>query len=158
MVVYILTINVPVAHMVRYIMILMGKIHFESQWKGWALKIETFLGPEMSTSEAISIWAQKKSRFSGSTPSSGPSNGFAIYTVNNRYIGNFMYMSLIILYSVLYVVSFMSMSFAASMIWVSQVGRSEFTMSCSPPPPTHNILEINGDMKSAQDKYPVPKL
>ncbi len=28
-----------------------GNIHFEGHWKGWALKIETFLGPEMATSE-----------------------------------------------------------------------------------------------------------
>ncbi len=28
-------------------------------WKGWALKIETFLGPEITTSEASAIWAQK---------------------------------------------------------------------------------------------------
>jgi hypothetical protein len=34
-------------------------IHFEGHWKGWALKIETFLGPEMATSEASAIWAQK---------------------------------------------------------------------------------------------------
>ncbi len=26
---------------------------------GWALEIETFLGPEMATSEASAIWAQK---------------------------------------------------------------------------------------------------
>jgi hypothetical protein len=26
---------------------------------GWALEIETLLGPEMSTSEAIAIWGQK---------------------------------------------------------------------------------------------------
>ncbi len=39
-----------------------GKIHFEGHWKGWALKIETFLGPEMATSEAKTIWAQKSLR------------------------------------------------------------------------------------------------
>jgi hypothetical protein len=27
--------------------------------QGWALKIETFLGPEMATSEASAIWVQK---------------------------------------------------------------------------------------------------
>jgi hypothetical protein len=27
--------------------------------RGWVLKIETFLGPEMATSEASAIWAQK---------------------------------------------------------------------------------------------------
>jgi hypothetical protein len=34
-------------------------IHYEGHWKGWALEIETFLGPEMATSEASAIWAQK---------------------------------------------------------------------------------------------------
>jgi hypothetical protein len=34
-------------------------MHFEDHWKGWALKIETFLGPEMAKIEASAIWAQK---------------------------------------------------------------------------------------------------
>jgi hypothetical protein len=36
-----------------------GYIHFEGHWKGWALKIEIFLGPERATSEAIVFWAKK---------------------------------------------------------------------------------------------------
>ncbi len=32
-------------------MILMRQIYFRGHWKGWALKIETFLGPEMASSE-----------------------------------------------------------------------------------------------------------
>jgi hypothetical protein len=32
-----------------------GKIHCEGHWKGWALEIETLLGPEMATSEASAI-------------------------------------------------------------------------------------------------------
>ena len=28
-------------------------IHYEGHWKGWALEIHTFLGPEMATSEQI---------------------------------------------------------------------------------------------------------
>jgi hypothetical protein len=32
---------------------------------GWALKIETFLGPEMANSEASAIWAQKSSKTVG---------------------------------------------------------------------------------------------
>ncbi len=39
-----------------------GEIHYEVHWKGWALEIETILGPEMATNEASAIWAQK-SRF-----------------------------------------------------------------------------------------------
>jgi hypothetical protein len=34
-----------------------GKIHYEGHRKGWALEIQTFLGPEMATSEASAIWA-----------------------------------------------------------------------------------------------------
>ncbi len=30
-------------------------MHFKGHWKGWALKIEMFLGPEMTTSEASDI-------------------------------------------------------------------------------------------------------
>jgi hypothetical protein len=40
-------------------MILMGEIHFEGHWKGWALKIEIFLGPEMTTREASAIGPKK---------------------------------------------------------------------------------------------------
>ncbi len=49
--------------MARDVMILMGQIHFKGPWKGWALKIETFLGPEMAMSEAICIWAPKSRLF-----------------------------------------------------------------------------------------------
>jgi hypothetical protein len=38
---------------------------------GWALKIETFLGPEMAMSEAGHL-GPRKSRFLGPTPSNGP--------------------------------------------------------------------------------------
>jgi hypothetical protein len=31
--------------------------------RGWALTIETFLGPEMATSEARIIWVQKSREF-----------------------------------------------------------------------------------------------
>ncbi len=34
-----------------------GEINFEGHWKGWALKIEAFLGPYMTTSKASTIWA-----------------------------------------------------------------------------------------------------
>ncbi len=30
-----------------------GNIHYKGHWKGWALKIETFLGPEMVTSKPL---------------------------------------------------------------------------------------------------------
>ncbi len=36
-----------------------GNIHFEGHWKGWALKIETFLGPETVTTKASAMWALK---------------------------------------------------------------------------------------------------
>jgi hypothetical protein len=36
-----------------------GNIHYKGHCKGWTLKTETFLGPEMATSVASAIWAQK---------------------------------------------------------------------------------------------------
>ncbi len=55
-----------------------GNIYYNDHSKGWALKTaETFLGPEMAASEASAFWGTKKSRFSGPTPSNGPSNRFA---------------------------------------------------------------------------------
>ncbi len=42
-----LTINVPVVFMARYVMIFRGATSLRGV-KGWALKIETFLGPEMA--------------------------------------------------------------------------------------------------------------
>jgi hypothetical protein len=47
----------PVAYvyMAQDVMILMRATH----WKGWTLKTKTFLGPEMATSKASAIWAQK---------------------------------------------------------------------------------------------------
>ncbi len=36
---------------------------FQGLWKGWALKVETFLGPEMATGEASAIWAHKSQDF-----------------------------------------------------------------------------------------------
>ncbi len=48
-----LTINVSVVYMVQYVVVLRGQIHKKVHFKGvGALKIETFLGPEMATSEA----------------------------------------------------------------------------------------------------------
>ncbi len=38
-------------------------IHYEGHWKGWALEIKTFLGPEMAMSEASAILAQKSQDF-----------------------------------------------------------------------------------------------
>jgi hypothetical protein len=38
-----------------------AKIHYKGHWKGWALEIETFLGPETASSEA-SAMLPKKSR------------------------------------------------------------------------------------------------
>ncbi len=40
-----------------------GQIHYKVHWKGWDLKIETFLGPEISTSEASAVCAQKSRDF-----------------------------------------------------------------------------------------------
>jgi hypothetical protein len=36
-----------------------GKIRYEGHWKGWALEVQTFLGPEMSASEATAVGSKK---------------------------------------------------------------------------------------------------
>jgi hypothetical protein len=71
-----ITIIVPIVYMGRdeLIFFYVGYIHFDGHWKGWALKIKTFLGPEMAMSEA-SAFGPKKPRFSGPTPSHGLNNG-----------------------------------------------------------------------------------
>jgi hypothetical protein len=60
--------------------------HYEGHWKGWALKIETFLGHEMATSEASAIWAQKSLK----------TIKYKRH-INKRYIGNFMCTSVVAL-------------------------------------------------------------
>jgi hypothetical protein len=88
--------------------------HYEGHWKGWALKIETFLGPEMARVKRVPFGAKKveirechlgpkKSRFSGPTPSNAPSNDVALLKTikynrhkNNWYIGSFMYPSAVV--------------------------------------------------------------
>ncbi len=57
--VILMRVNVPVVYMAQYVMVLSVQHHYEGNWKGWALKTATFLGPEMATSEASAIWAQK---------------------------------------------------------------------------------------------------
>jgi hypothetical protein len=32
-----------------------GQMHYKGHWKGWALKIETFLRPEIATSDAARV-------------------------------------------------------------------------------------------------------
>jgi hypothetical protein len=72
--------------------------------------------------------------------------------IKNRYIGNFMFMSFAsgvfcILYSVLHVASFM---------WFSGPTPSNGPpLPPSPSPFVQNNLEINSDVKSAQDTLPV---
>ncbi len=57
-----LTLNVPVVFMARYVMILRGATvqhHYEGHWKGWALKIKTFLGPEMARVKRVPFGPKK---------------------------------------------------------------------------------------------------
>jgi hypothetical protein len=44
--------TVPVVCTAQDVMVLIGEILFEGNWKGWALKIETCLGPKASASGA----------------------------------------------------------------------------------------------------------
>ncbi len=54
----ILTIDVLV-FMARYVMVLRGATSLEGHWKGWALKIETFLGPEMARAKRVPFGPKK---------------------------------------------------------------------------------------------------
>ncbi len=36
-----------------------GNIHYKGHGKRWALKIKTFLGPEMTTRKGSAMWPQK---------------------------------------------------------------------------------------------------
>jgi hypothetical protein len=56
---FFLTINVPVVFMARYVMILRGATSLRGHWKGWALKIETFLGPEMARAKRVPFGPKK---------------------------------------------------------------------------------------------------
>ncbi len=75
--------------------------HYKGHWKGWALKIETFWALKWQPAK---FQGPKKSRFSGPTLSNATSNDVArlktiMYKrhINNRYIGNFMYTSVVAL-------------------------------------------------------------
>ncbi len=77
--------------------------HYGGHWKGWALKIKTFLGPEMTRAKLVPFQGPKKSRFSGPTLSNAPSNAVALLKTikykrhkNNWYIGSFMYLSAVV--------------------------------------------------------------
>ncbi len=58
---YNITFNVPAVDMAWDIMVFfdVGKSILSAIGRGWALKIETLLSPEMTTSEAICFWVQK---------------------------------------------------------------------------------------------------
>ncbi len=66
------------------------------------------LGPEITTSEASVIWAQKSRDLLGPPLLNGPSNRFARIKIikskrmKNRYIGNLVYMSFCVLCSLLF--------------------------------------------------------
>ncbi len=54
-----ITIHVNVVYMARDVMILMRANPFRGPLGWGGPKVETFLGPEMTTSEASAIWALK---------------------------------------------------------------------------------------------------
>jgi hypothetical protein len=39
--------------------------HYEGHWKGWALKIETFLGPEMARAKRVPFGPKKVEGWGG---------------------------------------------------------------------------------------------
>jgi hypothetical protein len=57
--VYIINVNVPVVYMARYVMVLRRATSLRGALEGVGPENRDFLGPEMATSEAIAISAQK---------------------------------------------------------------------------------------------------
>jgi hypothetical protein len=86
---YEITINVPVDYMVREVMIQMSTNPFREQLEEMGLENRDFQGPPLPMVRVMNL------------PSSKSLSPCAI---KNRYIGNFIYISLCILFSVLYVV------------------------------------------------------
>jgi hypothetical protein len=125
-----LTVNVPVVYMARDVMILMGENPFRGLLEG--------AGPENQDFWALK-WRRAKwfSRFSGPSPSNGPSNGFA----PSKSLRNAVTVSCI-LYSVLYIVSFM---------WFQ--GHPIQWSSLPLPPFVQNNLEINSYVLKIQLRY-----
>jgi hypothetical protein len=72
-----LTNNVPVVYMARDVMILMWANLFRGQLEEVGLENRAFWALKMAPSKASAIWVQKKSRFSGPTPTNGPLNRLA---------------------------------------------------------------------------------
>ena len=60
-----------------------GQRHYLGNWKGWVLKISTFLGPNGNLLPSLPFQAPKKSWFSGPTPSNCAHNVFAPYQNHN---------------------------------------------------------------------------
>ncbi len=48
-----ITINVPVVFMARYVMVLRSATALRGALEGWALKIETFMGPEIARAKRV---------------------------------------------------------------------------------------------------------
>ncbi len=71
--------------------------HHKGHWKGWALKISTFLGPKGTTRFArCHFRTQKSLDFQAPTPSNGPCNGCYPHQnhsvprqINNRHINSY---------------------------------------------------------------------
>ncbi len=86
-----LTINVPVVFMARYVMVLRGATSLRGALEGVALKIETFLGPEMARAKRVPFG-----------PNALRNDVAPLKTIkykrhkNNWYIGSFMYPSAVV--------------------------------------------------------------
>ncbi len=124
---YVLTINVPVVYMARYVMVLRHATSLRGALEG--------AGPE-NWDCSLPIQGPKKSRFSGPTPSNAPSKDVPRLKkchINNRYIGNFMYMSVVAL---LCVVVFRYVGILAAVL----CGGRGVVVVCRAPPPPPTIL------------------
>ena len=52
----------PLADTAMYVMCLMGANPLKGLWKGWAMKVKTFLGPETARAKGKAVWTEKSHR------------------------------------------------------------------------------------------------
>ncbi len=133
---YVLTINVPVVYMALYVMVLRHATSLQGALEG--------AGPENQDC-SLPFQGPKKSRFSGPTPSNAPSKDVPRLKtikykchINNKYIGNFMYTSVVAL---LCVVVFRYVGILAAVLCGGRGGGGGLQSS---PSPSHHTVGTQG--------------
>jgi hypothetical protein len=129
---YVLTINVPVVYMARYVMVLRHATSLRGTLEG--------AGPE-NRDCSLPFRGPKKLRFSGPTPYNAPSKDVPRLKkchINNRYVGNFMYKSVVAL---LCVVLFRYIGILSAVLCGGRGGGCGLQSS---PSPSHHTVGTQG--------------